>query len=326
MRLKGIDSIRFICAGVVLFGHYGSPPLLSDAYDYIFAYKVLHGIYNCLFNGPAAVVIFFIISGLVIHYPYVDGKEINLPEFYLKRYTRVILPMLVITLLAFFIGNISEPTGVFWSLYAELIYYTLYPLILTFKKYISLFKLIMIFYVIGLLLILFIPFKNTGSYVDLGNSLTWVIGLPCWLTGVLLAEQVRKQTKNVTLVRLMFQRSLSFGITILMMVAHFHLYLSNMLLLNLLLIPYDYWLRDEIDYYKVNTPNRYLEKAGKWSYSLYICHPLLLIFIIINNLIDSTNLWLYWTTVTSCAFIFSYVFYLLIEKPTHKLAQKINIG
>ena len=256
----------------------------------------------------------------------VDGKEINLPEFYLKRYTRVILPMLVITLLAFFIGNISEPTGVFWSLYAELIYYTLYPLILTFKKYISLFKLIMIFYVIGLLLILFIPFKNTGSYVDLGNSLTWVIGLPCWLTGVLLAEQVRKQTKNVTLVRLMFQRSLSFGITILMMVAHFHLYLSNMLLLNLLLIPYYYWLRDEIDYYKVNTPNRYLEKAGKWSYSLYICHPLLLIFIIINNLIDSTNLWLYWTTVTSCAFIFSYVFYLLIEKPTHKLAQKINIG
>ena len=325
-RLLGIDSIRFICASVVVFGHFGNPPLFSDAYDYILIYKIIHGIYNCLFNGPAAVIVFFIVSGLVIHYPYVEGKEVNVWEFYTKRCTRIIIPMLVITVLAFLVGDVYGPTGVFWSLYAELIYYFLYPFILKLKKHVSILSLIVIVYFIGLALIFIVPSEGKGSYTDLGNGYTWIIGLPSWLTGLLLAEKVRKQTDTVSFTYLFMQRILIWGITIIMMVLHFQLHISNILLLNMMIIPFYYWLKNEIDYYKTRVANIYLENLGKWSYSLYIVHPLVVVFISRYLFLYLSSQWISWISVTASAFIFSYIFYLLVEKPSHILTQKIKIN
>ena len=326
MRLLGIDSIRFICASVVVFGHFGNPPLFSDAYDYIFLYKIIHGIYNCLFNGPAAVIVFFIVSGLVIHYPYVEGKEVNVWEFYTKRYIRIIIPMLVITVLAFLVGDVHRPTDVFWSLYAELIYYFLYPFILKLKKQIGILSLIVIVYFIGLALFFLVPYENKDNYIDLGIGLTWIIGLPSWLTGLLLAEKVRRQTDTVTFTYLFMQRMFIWGLTIIMMVIHFQLHISNILLLNMLIVPFYFWLKNEIDYYKTRAANIYLENLGKWSYSLYIVHPLVVVLLIHYNFLNFSAPWISWIVGTLSAFILSYIFYLLVEKPSHILTQKIKIN
>ena len=59
--LKGLDSIRFLCALWVAFGHFGVPRLTLFVDKSTTVGLVLNGIYNNLWSGPSAVIIFFII-------------------------------------------------------------------------------------------------------------------------------------------------------------------------------------------------------------------------------------------------------------------------
>ena len=69
-RVAGLDSIRAICAFWVVMGHIGAPPLLEGLDEANPIAKVVAGIYGNLWSGPAAVIVFFVISGFCIHYPY----------------------------------------------------------------------------------------------------------------------------------------------------------------------------------------------------------------------------------------------------------------
>ncbi|WP_394793241.1 acyltransferase family protein [Armatimonas sp.] len=63
-RLYGLDSLRFILALWVVFFHIGISPIFPKT-------KIPHILtttYYLAFNGQAAVIIFFIISGLCIHF------------------------------------------------------------------------------------------------------------------------------------------------------------------------------------------------------------------------------------------------------------------
>ncbi|HAL82200.1 MAG TPA: hypothetical protein DCO83_08165 [Mucilaginibacter sp.] len=80
------------------------------------------------------------------------------------------------------------------------------------------------------------------------------------------------------------------------------------------------WIQTEIVYFKTKPANPVLEKMGKFSYSLYLCHPLLYVILtmfISNNILTYPLIVL--LTIAS-----SYGFYLLVEKPGHKLARHIN--
>jgi peptidoglycan/LPS O-acetylase OafA/YrhL len=68
-RVQGLDSIRFSALVVVLF-HFG---LISRSYlgtDPRGLAAVSRGILGSLFDGPAAVIVFFVISGFCIHFPF----------------------------------------------------------------------------------------------------------------------------------------------------------------------------------------------------------------------------------------------------------------
>lgn len=87
-------------------------------------------------------------------------------------------------------------------------------------------------------------------------------------------------------------------------------YGSNCFTLNLFALMATAWLGMEIAYYRRHRPVRSLEWAGKWSYSLYIMHPL-----------AAAALGVQVPIVTALfALAISYCFYLLIEKPSHRLA------
>lgn len=322
----GVDSIRFVLAFIVMLSHFDnvyatalkhSPHLLLRYMGYFIANA---------FDGVSAVIAFFIISGFVIHYPNKNGIP-NLTEFWIRRFLRILIPLAVI-LIAGSWFNHPEKTVV-WSLYCELIYYALYPFLSMIR--LSWRNKLFIAYTISAVLICVLGWGDIMSFLKQTNSnfigsyrpgagyFTWLIGLPCWLLGVLIAEKI-DQLKKVTFKTVMMYRLLVFIISWFCIVGKFHLHLSYLLSMNIFALLLYKWLQTEIVYFKTNPSNPILEKMGKFSYSLYLCHPLLYVIL---------QLFITYNVFTYPVFIlltigFAYVFYLVVEKPGHKLARKIN--
>jgi peptidoglycan/LPS O-acetylase OafA/YrhL len=85
-----------------------------------------------------------------------------------------------------------------------------------------------------------------------------------------------------------------------------------------------FWVRAEIAHGKIQMPNRYLVAAGAWSYSLYLMHAQgggLFERLHLPSLGGVPD----WILVMSSSLLFSYLFYVLIERPSHKLARKIRV-
>jgi peptidoglycan/LPS O-acetylase OafA/YrhL len=188
-RVSGLDSLRFVLAFIVLLGHGGMPHVSESlvASSKLFYYldilqKALQPV------GVAAVMGFFIISGFVIHFPYSSGKKLNVPEFYSRRFIRIAIPGIA----AFCFYRIyGLYMGVVWSLICELVYYLLYPLILKHKaKYMKhiLTGAFIASYVVTILFSVFSDSYN-GDIHRQGFLLTWIVGLPVWLLGVVLADK-----------------------------------------------------------------------------------------------------------------------------------------
>jgi len=322
----GVDSIRFILAFIVMLSHFNnvyavalkrSPHLLLKYTGFFLANA---------FDGMAAVIAFFIISGFVIHYPNKNGIP-DLKEFWIRRFLRILIPLSVILIIG---SKFNHPEKtVVWSLFCELIYYALYPFLsmirLSWKTkfFISYAIAVLVICVLGYNDIISF-FKQTNSNYDGGyrpaeGYFTWIIGLPCWLLGVLIAEKI-DYLKQATFKSVMIYRLLVFAVSWFCIVGEFHLHLSYILSMNVFALLLYKWIQTEIVYFKIQRPNVILEKMGKFSYSLYLCHPLLYV---ITGLFINLNL------VTYPLFIlltiaFSYGFYLVIEKPSHIIARKMN--
>jgi peptidoglycan/LPS O-acetylase OafA/YrhL len=322
----GVDSIRFILAFIVMLSHF----------DNVYATALKHSSHLFLkycgfflanaFDGMAAVIAFFIISGFVIHYPNKNGIP-NLKEFWIRRFLRILIPLFVILIIG---SQFDHPEKtVVWSLFCELIYYAIYPLLS--KIRLSWKNQFLIAYAIAALFICVLGyndiisfFKQTnihydGRYRRDGDYFTWIIGLPCWLLGALIAEKI-DELKQVTFGWVLFYRVAVFGVSWFCIAGAFHLHFSNILSMNIFALLLYKWIQTEIIHFKTNPSNPILEKIGKFSYSLYLCHPLL--YVILSMFIN-------YNTLTAPLFIaltiaFSYVFYLLVEKPGHRLARHIN--
>jgi peptidoglycan/LPS O-acetylase OafA/YrhL len=93
-RVEYIDSIRGLAALFVLLSHTGGAFAWPDS----FAKTQSLPFVEILFDGKAAVAMFFVLSGFVLSRPYVYSeaaapqRKIFLPTFYLRRFTRIWLP------------------------------------------------------------------------------------------------------------------------------------------------------------------------------------------------------------------------------------------
>lgn len=65
-RIRGLDSIRLFAAIWVAFSHGAAPPLKPFLVEYGWIGHLVYGGYGLLFNGVAAVIVFFLISGFCI--------------------------------------------------------------------------------------------------------------------------------------------------------------------------------------------------------------------------------------------------------------------
>src|ERR1700742_2738671 len=120
-RFKQLDSMRGLAALFVFFSHYvgifrpGLP----------FADVIQLTPLGILYNGRAAVMFFFSLSGFVLALPFIGGKPIDIAEFYIKRIGRIYPAYIVAILfalllkLAFFdharLSPFSSWLNTFWN-------------------------------------------------------------------------------------------------------------------------------------------------------------------------------------------------------------------
>jgi peptidoglycan/LPS O-acetylase OafA/YrhL len=287
---------------------------------------MINGIYTSLFCGPAAVIVFFLISGFCIHFPYRDSWSNNtaLP-FLIARLTRISLPILLASL---FIRMIGFNTSVFylfvgWSIVCEIAYYALYPLLRSLIRTNKGWVLFLLVSYFPTFLAFFLYPLDLVNYPGVGFFYVTALGLPCWVLGVLLCHSFDREVKppSISVQNLFFYRALIIFCGFLTHVLALQEILGHPFTLNFFAVAVFFWLRKEIAYYWHNLPNKILERLGRASYSIYLMHgiPPFLIGLLDSDFNRFSRFLLYWLLLISLTALF----YVLVEKPSHKLSRSL---
>lgn len=327
-RIRGLDSIRFVCAVWVMLSHFGVPvPFGHNAPTLLL--RMIDSTLHSMVYGVAAVIVFFVISGFCIHYPFRHGEQHAWGEYFLRRYIRIGLPFLAATAFVHFTdGQLGAlQNAVLWSLYAEMIYYGIYPLLMFVRRRLGWTALFTLAYLGTAAVVLAQP--NVVFFSAHGTALTWLMGLPCWLLGVRLAEEADTLTDRRARVPIGVWRLAVWGVSSLLLVMEFHsptgsyTSLSGSKTLPFFSLLVFFWLRQEIGYYRTRAPLPWLENAGAWSYSLYLMHhPAEWLAGLLT--IPGDPAVIIWSLKVVLALVLSYVFYRLVERPSHWLARQVK--
>lgn len=324
-RVEGLDSIRFFAVVWVVFSHCGAPPLTEGIDRENMLALMVQGVYGNLFAGVPAVIVFFVISGFCIHHPFRHAGSFQLLPYLLRRYVRIGLPLAAAIL-------VSRPLGVrltlfqnsvLWSLLAELIYYSIYPLLRLAVPRVGWRVLIAASLALALAVVAFFP--TAKDYSPFGPPLAAVVALPCWLVGCFLAEReghVAVPSPDDTARRLWTWRLVVWALSWLCSALRFHSPIGYPWTLNLFALIVFFWLHAEIAVTGRWQRNRVLEWAGTWSYSVYLVH-LIAEAGFARIPVPDFGFNLNWLVKMLFIFGSSYAFYLVFEKPAHHLARKL---
>jgi peptidoglycan/LPS O-acetylase OafA/YrhL len=330
-RYPVLDALRFVFAFWVVMDHYGEFPLFADADTSVPAIWMLSHSYATLVCGVSAVMGFFVISGFCIHLPFRNGKRLPIARFYARRYVRILIPVAAVILIYRVSGNHQPLFGaksimwnsVLWSLMCEEIYYAIYPAARwTLRRW-------------GWLPVMSVAFAlaaftalrhfHRESWTDFGALQTAAILYPVWLLGCFLAEKSERLAPLSSTREIWLWRFLAFAGAWGCEMLSFHAgvpYTQTMLWFGILAY---FWMRKELAYGLNRQPASALVSAGAWSYSLYLVHvPAMRIYskFSVPNFGASLN----WCLAIAFILGSAYVFYLVVERPSHRLARRLGTG
>jgi peptidoglycan/LPS O-acetylase OafA/YrhL len=255
-------------------------------------------------------------------------EKLDTKSFLVRRWLRIGIPLLVIAVVSSFYNRFYLIP--IWSLYCELVYYTIYPLLRRLK--ISWDTQFWIAFVISIALIglmakgeinSLLAQENqdyTGSYAVLGNYLTWIVGLPCWLLGVLVAERIHRRGEKVGMGKIWVIRLLVWSTAVLLVGLKAHWFVSYILTLNFFAFLIAWWFEKEVYFFKSHNALGWLEFCGKFSYSLFLLHGIS-VSVIVLFLPVTVGTYFIYVLITLLA---SYIFYLLVEDPALRLAKRLG--
>ena len=318
-RFEILDAIRFFAALWVVIGHYGGFPIGSKQQMGAFS-AYAHGIYNNFFSGPAAVIVFFVISGFCIHFPFRQINHIPLLNYFTRRFIRILVPMGCAMVVA-------RPAGVpmflfrdsvLWSLFAELIYYTFYPFLHYLARRIGWPLITKIGFLGSFCLLVAHPLHK--DYATFGTEWNWLLALPCWLLGCILAETYdTKHSRSVPLATLYLARITAWIVSVVCSILRFHSPIGYPWTLTLFSILVFAWLKLEI-LNRRKLPRPFIW-AGNWTYSLYLTH--LIPIEVCSKLaqFQSYPSELRWCLEMISILVTAYIFYFCFERPSHYLAR-----
>lgn len=323
--IRGLDSIRFFCALWVVFFHGSMPPLLEGIDRSSKITWAIRGIYGGAFNGPAAVILFFVVSGFCIHFPQRSSRKLRIGEFYARRSLRIGIPWLAASALLPLVGipfsNFTQ--GIGWSLIAESTYYAIYPaLLVALRKFGWTFVLALAY--VGSIIVILTDAKAV-NYASYGHLLNSVLGLPCWLLGCILAEKWNEnwQARVTKSVNIWIWRIGVWAFTDAVIVIR-HLGVTGDPWTLTLFSPVAYfWLRREVRHFQEHGAPWLFEWAGAWSYSIYLAHMVgAALFAKVWNL--NLGYLLNWGMKVLFMLVFCYVFFLVVERPSHMWAKALG--
>jgi peptidoglycan/LPS O-acetylase OafA/YrhL len=310
-----IDLIRGFAALMVAFDHGLLPRSLPLPFD-----QKLLLVAKVVICAPAAVLVFFVISGFCIHIPNV-GKPINAKHFLIRRFTRLGVPLLGASVIAYALGYrwFEMPFGgpVIWSLACEAVYYVLYlplqPLLKTHRQWLSLIGVLFaLAFVIGF------DGRSVLEYPTRGFWATTVLGLPIWLSGAYVAELVKKPGKHFdfSLASKWFLWAiilLGGGVASVLKHEWHWSYALTLTAYGLFIAPWLYAGSFSIGI------------VGDMSYSLYLLH--LPLIEPTRNLLERWIGSTYTLTVDVACIVaillITMLFYTFVEKPSHALARRL---
>jgi peptidoglycan/LPS O-acetylase OafA/YrhL len=329
-RYSILDALRIILALWVTMSHFGVFPLFAGADTATkFGRTLIHG-WSSIVWGVPAVIGFFVISGFCIHLPYRHDEKLPVGRYYARRYIRILVPVAVAILISRLIKNngpiIGQHSvlwnGVLWSLACEEIYYAVYPLARVLRKRFGWGPVLGPAFLVGAILAFTRPEALDGS--ALGTVEAAVSLFPVWLLGCILAEQSDQLPALDSPWVIWGWRFLAwFGSWCCEMI-HFKGEVSvTQSVLWFGILAY-FWIKKEIAYSKHHQPWTQLASAGLWSYSLYLMH-IPAMGLLEKLPMSSLGYILDWCV--SIAFIMgiSYLFYLSVERPSHRLARRIMV-
>jgi peptidoglycan/LPS O-acetylase OafA/YrhL len=328
-RIEGLAALRGVLAVWVILSHVALPWNFSHA---TVLGSALQFASNNAFCGVAAVIAFFLVSGLCIHFSNRHELTVDLVPHLVRRSLRIGLPLAVAIGLAWNFRAWELPL---WSLYCEEIYYFLYPALLVLRRRrASWWPLIWVSFAGALGIALSHPqYKN---YWESGIGLTWALGLPCWLLGCALADSFDELTLKIVPAKgqrqiWAWRMGAAFGGAF-CSALRFHTPLGYPLTLTLFAFFIFVWLQKEILLHNGLEARRpgpvaaVLTWLGQRSFSLYLLH--LPIFAVIgrqvgwDSLLGSVGIWALKIALT---LLVAHIFYVLVERPAHFLARRISL-
>ena len=85
-----------------------------------------------------------------------------------------------------------------------------------------------------------------------------------------------------------------------------------------------FWIKNELAYSKMHHAWAPLASAGLWSYSLYLMHPPAMV--LLSKLpLARLGYILDWSFSMAFILAIAYFFYLMVERPSHRLARNIMV-
>jgi peptidoglycan/LPS O-acetylase OafA/YrhL len=323
-RVLGLDSIRFVMACWVMVGHFGRLPYADQLVGTTLPQLALRAVYNNLVSGPAAVIVFFVVSGFCIHFPYRTSSRVALLPYFARRHVRILTPVLVSVAWAWSLG-LRFPVfnnSILWSLVCEEIYYTIYPVLLKIRAHFGWRRMIAGAFLMSVAVVLTNP--GAGDYPSFGPGLNWALGLPCWLLGCDLAERWDLVRARPVPGR---QAIWSWRVGVLAASAacsalRFHTPLTYPWTLNAFAVLAASWLERETAYFRARRPVALLEAGGLFSYSIYLVH---MHGVALFGRLPVPRLGALpdWCIKGLFVLTVCYVFYRVVERPSHQLARRL---
>ena len=325
VHLLGLDTVRAFAALSVMFAHILGPRL-PDMLSGLGANQGLSALSKYLFTGLPAVIVFFVVSGFCIHFPY-TRRSLPVVAFSVARWTRIMIPAVVALLLAkaFHISGFNFIDGyILWSIVCELWYYSLYPFFLIISRKVSFEAQFALAFLVSFALVSYLGSDKYGNMHIYGLGLNWLVALPSWLLGCVLANRISGETAPIQYGRgniivwraaVALTASSLYWLTLNTPVGYY-------LTMNTFALLVYFWIYAEI--HSPKTAASIFERVGKWSYSIYLFHIVWLTFI--SNLfirvgfVQTPNH--PWITIPIILWL-CYQVHKYVERPSHEYARKL---